>query len=68
MSVSTLAVAVPSRNAVGSDLDHLYCCNSDLSLCGLDIADLDELEEFPEDDLCIVCRELEEKPCERCGQ
>lgn len=68
MSTATLAVAAPRRSAASSDLDHLYCCDPDLSLCGLDIADLDELEDFPDEDLCIVCRELGELPCERCGQ
>jgi len=48
----------------GDDLNHLYCCDPDWSLCGRDISDLDE-HEVSDADLCVVCRELEDvdAPC-----
>lgn len=43
------------------ELDHIYCCSPDVSLCGLDISrhpviDVDE-------HLCVVCEDLEDEPC-----
>ena len=51
------------------ELDHWYCCDPDRSLCGRDISDLEECEEWSCDDHpCVVCEDLVDLPCERCGQ
>lgn len=46
----------------GSDLDHVYCCDPSLALCGADISDQPEID----DDRvisCVVCNDLEGQPC-----
>lgn len=49
-----------------TDMTHLFCdCNEDVSFCGLDISALPCDEDINE--YCIVCAEMSEKPCERCG-
>jgi hypothetical protein len=49
---------------VKSDPDdsHLYCCSEDVSLCGLDISDADDLD-FSDDECCPRCLSLQESPC-----
>lgn len=55
--------------AADDDLDHLFCeCLPDLSLCGRDISE-DRIVP-PEAELshpCVVCMDLEEVACPRCG-
>lgn len=52
----------------GNDLVHAYCdCNENISLCGLDVTDHTEVDDWPEERDCLVCWELEKLPCERCG-
>ena len=55
-----------TERKVGETLDHLYCCDEDLSLCGLDISGHEEVDYM--EDLCIVCWGLEYSICERCGE
>lgn len=52
----------------GDTLDHLYCeTNHDLSLCGTDISDNEEMSELVEEDLCVVCDDLcDAVPCVVC--
>lgn len=47
--------------------DHIYCCDEDRSLCGLDISELLEVEPTA-DSLCIVCEDLESTICPDCGE
>lgn len=46
---------------------HLYCCDEDLSLCGLDLTDGEFCTDAP--NLCPWCDALWEMhvPCEQCG-
>lgn len=43
-------------------LSHLYCelChpNGEVSLCGMDISDLED-DDYVEEDLCVVCDDLD---------
>jgi len=50
------------RQKADPDDNHLYCCNSDVSLCGLDIADSNELD-FADEETCPTCRDLADLPC-----
>lgn len=63
---------VPTAGDTGMDdeLDHVYCCDPDRSLCGRDLAGWDEWngEASDDADLCVVCVNLAGRPCERCGQ
>jgi hypothetical protein len=43
------------------DLNHIYCCSPDVSLCGLDISQHPEVD--TDDDMCVVCEDLEDGPC-----
>lgn len=46
---------------------HLYCeCDPDLALCGLDVTDFEDDDDF--DAFCVVCEDLVDVPCTRCGQ
>lgn len=63
----------PTAGDTGMDdeLDHIYCCDPDRALCGRDISGVEEeeCEEWSCDDHpCVVCEDLEGRPCERCGQ
>lgn len=50
-----------------STLDHIFCdCNPNIALCGTDISTLD-FNTVIEEDLCVVCKDLEDKSCDRCG-
>lgn len=61
----TLFAAYPApEGRVKSDPDdnHLYCCNPDVSLCGLDIRDGDDLD-FTDEECCPTCLSLVESAC-----
>lgn len=47
------------------DVDHLYCCDPDLSLCGEDISAEPEVTVFT--NLCPLCDVLDAYLCLRCG-
>lgn len=50
-------------------LEHYCCrCNPDIALCGVDLEDAEYLPpgESPND--CVVCLDLKDKPCSRCGK
>ena len=55
-------------NDFGNDLEHYCCtCSINVAFCGADLSDAEyvEYEETPDD--CVVCVELKDRPCERCG-
>ena len=62
MSVLDIHPAATGRRKADPDDNHLYCCAPDVSLCGLDISESDELD-FADEECCIVCRALEGSPC-----
>jgi hypothetical protein len=43
-------------------LDHWYCCDPRVALCGAAIVEWDDDEVCPEHE-CVVCRDLLEVPC-----
>lgn len=49
--------------------EHIFCwCDVNLALCGADISESPiELGERAWPDMCVVCAELENSPCPRCG-
>ena len=51
----------------GDDLDHMYCCDENLALCGTDVTDHPVIDLSTSPKLCIVCIDLEWATCERCG-
>jgi len=64
-NASTVAAPVASRPKASDELLHLYCCDENLSLCSLDITDLPITNDW--EDLCVVCDDIERKPCPECG-
>lgn len=42
-----------TRSANPDDVDHLYCCDPNLSMCGLDLTGVPEGPEF--DAVCPLC-------------
>jgi Zn finger protein HypA/HybF involved in hydrogenase expression len=70
MNTTTLELVEVGERRVTSpdDLDHWFCaCNRDVALCGADIAGQPESEPVFTDDDCVVCDDLLDLPCERCG-
>jgi len=56
-----LAPAGRPAPADGDGLDHLYCCDPDLALCGIDISGHHEDDSLP--GTCVVCLALEFAAC-----
>lgn len=61
-----IVAPAPTRTGGSTDLNHIYCCDPDIALCGADVSahpivDLDDAD-------CVVCLDLEEQPCPTCGQ
>ena len=47
-------------------LTHVYChCNPDRGLCGVDLSNCPVVR--TNEDLCVVCADLDQLACERCG-
>lgn len=61
---AALAVTEALRADV-ADTDHLYCCDPDRAICGVDLSAADEVEDLP--NLCVVCDDLDALPCPHCG-
>ncbi|CBG73096.1 hypothetical protein SCAB_60771 [Streptomyces scabiei 87.22] len=59
-----------TTNGHGDDLSHGVCdCDEDTALCGTDVTGVPWATKDDEsDNLCIVCVDLVELPCPRCGQ
>lgn len=49
-----------------ADLNHIYCCDHDRALCGADVSGDPEVDIDDAD--CIVCLDLEDATCPRCGE
>ena len=62
--MTTATAPSPTTTSVGEDLNHLYCCDPDLALCGLDVSALPEVDD---DTDCVVCLDLEDADCD-CGE
>ncbi|MEU6725591.1 hypothetical protein ABZ917_17940 [Nonomuraea wenchangensis] len=61
MKTLELAPAIRHPKA-GDDENHEYCCNPDVSLCGLDISDLSD-DDFDDEECCPACADLWDLPC-----
>lgn len=59
--MTTAIAPSPAATSVGSDLNHLYCCDPDTALCGLDVSALPEVDD---DTDCVVCLDLEDTECD----
>lgn len=49
-----------------SNMSHIVCCDDDIALCGIDVSDTP----WRDDDFeveCVVCAELEDYDCPKCG-
>lgn len=64
----TAPAATPAliRSEVASSLNHIFCCDPGLALCGADVSE-DEVVDLEDAD-CIVCLDLEDQPCPTCGE
>lgn len=51
----------------GDELDHLFCCDEDVALCGSDLTGTEFGEVVSEESLCLVCNDLEGQPCGAAG-
>jgi hypothetical protein len=61
--VSVLDIPVTAgRPPAKPDDNHLYCCDPDTSLCGLDLTDSPELD-FADEECCTGCRAVQHLPC-----
>ncbi len=63
---ATQAIPKPRSTPPSEAINHIYCCNPDLALCGVDVSahpvvDIDDAD-------CIVCLDLEDQTCPTCGQ
>lgn len=49
--------------------EHLiYLCSEDIAFCGEDLTGIAEVLDYDGDSLtCVVCADLDQYPCERCG-
>ncbi|WP_329214894.1 hypothetical protein OG352_05460 [Streptomyces sp. NBC_01485] len=51
------------------DLTHSVCeCTPDIALCGTDMAGAEWADEDDDVTCCVVCLDLEDEPCPKCGQ
>ncbi len=54
--MTTATLPAPATPDVDSrDPHHAWCCNPDLSLCGLDISHLEEITDCSLDEICPTC-------------
>lgn len=58
------------EDAPGDDMWHTFChCSPDVSLCGVAVGDDAEVEwESTQATECVVCADLEDRDCPRCGR
>lgn len=62
---TNLAPQPAPAQTTDTDLNHIWCCDPDLALCGTDVSTVPEIE--TEEVNCVVCLDLEDQPCARCG-
>lgn len=68
MTVSSVVVGDVCETGADDDIVHLYCqCDEDLGLCGLDLSDMREVPVMEDQVVCVVCADLAEMACARCG-
>lgn len=65
---SPIVVTDPTFEEGGDEdnLVHVACeCSDDLALCGAELTM--DAGDFTDDEVCVVCHDLEPLPCPRCG-
>lgn len=65
-------MTAPAADARTTDTDdpcttHWFCCDSDTALCGADLTDVDDDTPPASCVSCVVCNDLVNQPCPRCG-
>jgi hypothetical protein len=68
MTMTLTAPAAPVTSSSEDGLDHIYCCDPNVSLCGADISEEDDLGPVDIDELdnpCPKCEAIEnlDEPC-----
>jgi hypothetical protein len=48
------------------DIFHMLCCEENIAMCGTDVTDLPDTDGTGEQQ-CVVCVELDEGNCPKCG-
>lgn len=67
--LETIHVQELADVAGDEELRHLVCCVDDVAMCGSLVADCDwELWNAAGNLPCVVCAELDEVGCPRCGE
>ncbi|WP_394436257.1 hypothetical protein [Streptomyces sp. SGAir0957] len=64
MSVTLTAPSPSAATSVGDEITHLYCCDPNRAICGVDLTGVPEVDE---DENCVVCIDPDEHPCPYCG-
>lgn len=64
--IDTLTAPSPTKAAGATDINHIYCCDSDTALCGANVSGQPEVDLDDAD--CIVCLDLEDDICPNCGE
>ncbi|MEU3160028.1 hypothetical protein ABZ753_21595 [Streptomyces griseoincarnatus] len=57
---------VTETTDIDNETTHVFCCDPDRALCGHDVSNDPEVPNPTPND-CVVCLDLEEQPCPRCG-
>jgi len=70
--INTALEEVPTKTSDNDDnLEHYYCeCDDSVALCGADITDAPDhtASDTPFEDDCVVCIDLVDAACLRCGR
>lgn len=61
-------VTTDGPNGTDDELDHIFCCNEDLALCGADISGTEFISDDEELFPCVVCNEMQYRECPKCGE
>jgi hypothetical protein len=70
MSTSTDTAPTVTGSDHADDLVHLWCCDDTIAYCGLDITEDTPLDDWADEDECVVCGDLEQSGalCPKCGE
>lgn len=57
--MTTATLLAPTSSGVGDDVDHYYCCDDDIGLCGADLTGMAYMDRGPDWDcpLCVLVLE-----------
>jgi hypothetical protein len=65
VSTALLDRPLPAAPDATGDVIHLWCCDENISMCGLDITDEPEVQPEEDEVLCPMCALVEDEglPC-----